>query len=318
MEKIHAWLLTEGAHGMISQVEGLAKALGASYQHKKIIYNSFWNFFPPKITPSIKNVFNFNEIINDKNNIQVPNILISCGRKSVIPSIVLKSVLKNNHQIYNIHIQDPKISSNKFDYIIVPEHDSLDGRNVITSKGAIHYISAEEIEDARNHLYLKNILTIILGGPNKYYSFLEDELKHIFNQIDELFLNNVDEVKIISSRRTPLNIIQFIKLKYQNNSKVVIDDSLSRQNYITALAQAKKIIVTSDSISMISEAATTGTPIFLARLKPIKNDYRFNKFIELFKKLNITKDLESKDQHWTYDKLYETKRIAEIIKNKIK
>ena len=68
---------------------------------------------------------------------------------------------------------------------------------------------------------------------------------------------------------------------------------------------------------MISEAAVTGTPIYLARLKSKKNDYRFIKFLDLFTKLNIIKDLDTSEQHWTYDKLYETKRIAEIIKNKI-
>jgi uncharacterized protein len=91
---------------------------------------------------------------------------------------------------------------------------------------------------------------------------------------------------------------------------------LQRQNYINALAEAKKIIVTSDSISMISEAATTGTPIYVAQLTPKKNDYRFNKFIELFKSLNIIKDLNS-EECWTYDGLYETKRVADIIKTKI-
>ena len=33
--------------------------------------------------------------------------------------------------------------------------------------------------------------------------------------------------------------------------------------------------------------------------------------------LNIIKDLETKEENWTYDKLYETKRIAELLKNKI-
>lgn len=68
---------------------------------------------------------------------------------------------------------------------------------------------------------------------------------------------------------------------------------------------------------MISEAAITGTPICLARLKSKKNDYRFINFINLFTKLNIIKDLDTSEQHWTYDKLYETKRIAQIIKNKL-
>ena len=53
------------------------------------------------------------------------------------------------------------------------------------------------------------------------------------------------------------------------------------------------------------------------QLKSNKNDYRFDKFLELFKKLNIIKDLDTREEHWTYDKLYETKRIAELLKNKI-
>ena len=68
---------------------------------------------------------------------------------------------------------------------------------------------------------------------------------------------------------------------------------------------------------MLSEAATTEVPIYLAKLQSNKNDYRFDKFLELFKKLNIIKDLDTREEHWTYDKLYETKRIAELLKNKI-
>ena len=51
MLKLKALLLTQGMHGMISQVEGLAKALGLSFRHETIQLKKFWNFFPPKFTP---------------------------------------------------------------------------------------------------------------------------------------------------------------------------------------------------------------------------------------------------------------------------
>ncbi len=38
-------------HGMISQVEGLAKALDLDFIHEKIEINNFWKLFPPKVTP---------------------------------------------------------------------------------------------------------------------------------------------------------------------------------------------------------------------------------------------------------------------------
>ena len=43
MGKLKGLLLTEGLHGMISQVEGLAKALELDYFHEKVELNNFWN-----------------------------------------------------------------------------------------------------------------------------------------------------------------------------------------------------------------------------------------------------------------------------------
>ena len=88
MSKLKGLLLTEGMHGMISQVEGLAKALDLDFTHEKIELNNFWKLIPPKFTPIKEFVF--------KNKInQNFDIVISCGRKSVIPSIFLKKKSKN-------------------------------------------------------------------------------------------------------------------------------------------------------------------------------------------------------------------------------
>ena len=101
MSKLKGLLLTEGMHGMISQVEGLAKALDIDYIHQKVELNKFTKFLPPKITP-VSNLF--------FKNFKIPefDLIISCGRKSVIPSIYLKKNSKK--KIINIHIQDPKVS----------------------------------------------------------------------------------------------------------------------------------------------------------------------------------------------------------------
>ena len=87
MSKLKGLLLTEGMHGMISQVEGLAKGLDIDFIHEKIELNDFWKLFPPKFTPINSFVF--------KNKIEKNfDIIISCGRKSIIPSIYLKKNLK--------------------------------------------------------------------------------------------------------------------------------------------------------------------------------------------------------------------------------
>ena len=149
MGKLKALLLTQGMHGMISQVEGMAKALNTEYSHKIVRLSFPWNLIPPKFTP-VSDVILADKIYLTEG--EVRSLIISCGRKSVIPSILLK---KKNPKIFTIHIQDPKVSFKNFDAIVAPEHDNLNGDNVYSSEGAIHYITESEIEKAKPYLIKK-------------------------------------------------------------------------------------------------------------------------------------------------------------------
>ena len=311
MSKLKGLLLTEGMHGMISQVEGLAKALDIDYIHQKVELNKFTKFLPPKITP-VSNLF--------FKNFKIPefDLIISCGRKSVIPSIYLKKNSKK--KITNIHIQDPKVSLKNFDYIIVPEHDGIKGNNVITSKGAIHYLTSDEIKKNSNYLTEilnkeKEYLLLILGGPNKYYDYNEKNLLDIFEKIQKLTLKNSLQAIIIPSMRTPQNIIDLAH-KFFGEQNLIIKN-VDKKAYLSGLAIAKFIIVTCDSTSMISESALTGKPIYIAEIPSKKDDYRFRQFRDLFKKLNIIKNLDDNLETWKYEILDETSKIAKLLKNKL-
>ena len=311
MLKLKALLLTQGMHGMISQVEGLAKALGLNFKHETIQLKKFWNIIPPKFTPV------FNGIL-EKKFVCDAKVVISCGRKSIIPSILLKKRFKN--QIFNIHIQDPKVNLNNFDSIVCPEHDGLHGENVIKTKGAIHYLTNEEIKKNTHYLKLRNeekkVVTFILGGPNKYYSFSEKQMDRIFAKIKNMFVSSKYKLIVIPSYRTPENILK-LAFNYFNQDHLVIKER-DKKAYLSSLSLASIIIVTCDSTSMISEAAMTGKPIYVAQMKPVRNNNRFKKFFESFKSLNIIKDLEDSLEKWRYEKLNETDRISEYIKEKLK
>ena len=69
---------------------------------------------------------------------------------------------------------------------------------------------------------------------------------------------------------------------------------------------------------MISEAAVTGKPIYVAQMKPKRSNARFENFYNEFKKLNVIRDLEDKIELWSYNQLNEVNRIAAEIKNRIK
>jgi uncharacterized protein len=312
MTKLKGLLLTEGMHGMISQVEGLAKALDLDFIHEKIELNSFWKLFPPKLTPVQDFVFK-NKINNEF------DIVISCGRKSVIPSIYLKKKLKN--KIINIHIQEPKVSLDNFDFVVAPEHDGLKGSNVLSSKGAVHYLTNRELEENENYLKSristkKKIVTLILGGPTRYYDYNNHVIEDIFLKIEQNFLKNNYQLILVPSMRTPQDIIEKAK-NYFDKDQVVVPN-VDKKAYLSSLKISDHIVVTCDSTSMISEAAITGKPIYVAQMPAIKNNQRFKSFFNLFESLNIIKELNNSVESWTYTKLDETNKIAEQIREKIK
>jgi len=311
MTKLKGILLTQGMHGMISQVEGLAKALDLDFNHHTVELNNFWKLIPPKITPISQKVFKKIEVKDF-------DVIISCGRKSVIPSIYLKK--NSSKKITNIHIQDPKVNLNNFSYVVAPEHDGLTGKNVYSTKGAMHYLTKEEIDNHTNYLEDKlqsgkEYFLLILGGPTKHYDYSESNIINIFDLFNDLITKNKLQGIIIPSMRTPKNTIDLAKNKLGEKNLVI--DTVDKKAYLSALSLAKFIAVTCDSTSMISEAALTGKPVYVADIPTKKNDQRIQKFKELFHQLNITKKLDTKLETWDYEILDETSRIANEIKKKL-
>ena len=312
MLELKALLLTQGMHGMVSQVEGLAKALGLSYKHQKIELKSFWNLIPPKISPISENLVKNKFVCDCK-------IIISCGRKSVIPSIALKKRLGN--QIFNIHIQDPKVSFEHFDLIVSPEHDRLRGENIINTTGAIHYLTKKEINDNSKYLGIekdkrKELVAFIIGGPNKYYNYSEKQIHELFNKVKTLFTPDKFKIIVIPSYRTPENILKIAFNTFSINHHVV--KNIDKKAYLSALAISNYIVVTCDSTSMISEAAMTEKPVYIAMMKSFKPTGRFKKFYSQLKDLGITRELEDRVESWSYNSLNEVNRIAPIVKAKMK
>ena len=214
MRYFKALLLTEGAHGMVSQVEGLAKALKLDFNHCFVNLKKPWRYFPINLVPVSKSVIDgkIPEQIEDQ-------VLISCGKNSIISSLFLK---RNNKNLFNIHIQNPKVNFSNFDLIVAPEHDQIKGSNVLSTFGALHYITKQEIDNSNNFFSKYNlsekdkIVSLILGGPNRYYDFNEIDLGNIFLSIKDNFLDKGFKLILVRSRRTPDNIIDFAKKFFLN------------------------------------------------------------------------------------------------------
>ena len=304
------WSLTDGSQGMISQTKGLANELSINIKEVKTEIIFPWNRLQPGILPIFSWIFKNKLPTNE-----IPDVVISCGRKSVYLSVYLKKKYPN---IINIHIQNPKISSKYFSFVIAPNHDALYGENIINSTGAIHHFKKKN--NLKNHYEIntQNLITCIIGGENNHYNFSKENTLDLCDRIKKIkSYNNNREILVITSRRTNKEIKNILKNELNSISKLWFGEG--KNPYEFALYNSSYFIITSDSTSMISEASISGKPIYVYQLPMKRKSKRFIRFHEEFKKMNITKDLNTLDklENWTYRKLEESERIAGIIKKRI-
>ena len=192
---------------------------------------------------------------------------------------------------------------------------------IISTKGAIHYLTTNEIDDNKHYLksFIKKddrkIWSLILGGPTKYYDYSTKNMKHIFSIFYKLLKKHNFQLVVIPSMRTPLNTIHYAKEFFGENHTIIMD--VDKKAYLSALGLSENIVITCDSSSMISEAALTGKPIYVANILPKRNDKRFQNFRNLFRELNIIRNLGEEIENWNYEKIDETNRVAKILKSKI-
>ena len=301
--KFKIWAVTDGSQGMVSQVVGLSKQLSNNITHIKTDLIFPWSKLQPGFLPIYKWIFK-NKIPDDK-----PDLLVSCGRKSVYFSLYCK---KKYHKLFNIHIQNPKISAKNFNYIVSPNHDNFFGSNVLNSVGALHHF--KKVNKSTN----SQLLTCIVGGDNQHYHFNYKDAYKLCDKLCELKKNHLNiDLKVITSRRTSKLIKEILNKKLKDIA--TIWNGEGENPYEEAIKSSSFFIVTSDSTSMISEAAISGRPIYIYHLPFKRKSARISNFHDEFSKIGITRDLKNVQhlENWEYNVLNESDRIGSIIKKRI-
>ena len=307
-----AWCLTDGSAGMISQVRGLAEALNVNYELKVVKLNFPWSKLPVNLLPlsnmMFKNLSDFN--LNSK----APDILISCGKRSIYASLFIKK--KSIKRVFSIHIQNPRVNTNNFDIVVAPSHDNVIGHNVITTDLAINHITpklldkhAEKMKDSFGSIQ-KPICTVFIGGKSRNYKFDQSNVIELAKTLDKVMNNNNVQMFIVFSRRTDEFIKDYLKKKY---SKQNIVWEGKENPYLALMHYSKYLICTSDSVSIISESVSAKKPVFIYKLPTSKRNNRIESFISTLVKKNYVKILSDRLDDYSNSYENETTEVAKTI-----
>ena len=307
-----AWCLTDGSAGMISQVRGLAEALNVNYELKVVKLNFPWSKLPVNLLPLSNVMFkNLNDFNLDS---KAPDILISCGKRSIYASLFIKK--KSIKRVFSIHIQNPRVNTNNFDIVVAPSHDNVIGDNVITTDLAINHITpklldkhAEKMKDSFGSIQ-KPICTVFIGGKSRNYKFDQSNVIELAKTLDKVMNNNNVQMFIVFSRRTDEFIKDYLKKKY---SKQNIVWEGKDNPYLALMHYSKYLICTSDSVSIISESVSSKKPVFIYKLPSSKRYNRIDSFLSTLVEKKYVKILSDKLEDYSNSYTNETMEVARII-----
>jgi uncharacterized protein len=280
------WLLSDGKAGHETPLTGVAEALGARFELRRVGSRAVFAALAPfgPIDPRHR---------GGKGPLAgpYPDICMASGRRTVPYLRALKALSPGTFCVY---FKDPRTRRSGADVLVVMEHDDLQGPNILTTKTAPHRLSQAVLRDARAdpNPTLAALATprvaVLIGGDSRHHRFSEANIRALMGHLKTLHRGGAS-LMITVSRRTPLTLQdQVFALRSLNN--VEVWDGRDPNPLAQYLALADAVIVTADSINMVGEAAATGQPVHL--FHPTGSHAKFDAFQAGLAKIATLRNLD--------------------------
>ena len=306
-----SWILTDGKVGLDNQCLGLAEALGLDPVFKKIGLRSPWRLAFPIIPYLHPHAFRPGDALAPP----WPDIVIAGGRTGAAAALMVSR--QSGGRTFTIQIQNPHVRPREFGAMAVGVHDGVTGKNVSVIKGALNRITPGKLAEAIDRFPALAALpqprvAVLLGGANRCYRFNRAEAEAIAGQLQEVSRQGYS-LMVTASRRTGDENQAIIKAAL--GEKDFFWDGTGENPLFAMLGLADHILVTSDSISMVSEAATTGKPVQVIHLPG--GDRKFRAFHQLLESGNHVRPFTGTIESWNNSRLNDTEEAAALVNSLI-
>lgn len=303
-----AWVLTEGHIGMENQALGLAEALGLDPAIKRLWPRAPWRFLPPRLWPAPLRAPGH---AGDALAPPWPDLLITCGKRATAPALAIRRA--SGGRTFAVHISDPRMPATKFDLLVVSAHDPPRGENVVVVRGTVHRVTQAKLEaearrlEARLKGLPRPLVAVLIGGSNRKHKVRGEAMERLASQLVSLCRDAGAGLAITASRRTGAANEAILRRRLAG-MPAEIWDGAGENPYFGYLGLADAIVVSADSVSMVSEACSTGKPVHVARLATMSR--RLEAFHAGLERDGLTRPFDGALHDWRYDPLDDTAAAA--------
>ncbi len=303
------WVLSEGIAGTENQCLGVAEALGLEPEIKRVMLQQPWKSLSPYLG------FEMGITFTPALHTPWPDLLIASGRKSIAASRYIKR--KSGGKCFTVQIQDPRIDPATFDLVALAKHDPTRGENVLVTTASPNRITEERLDQAvRDFPALKTIklprVAVLIGGNSQAYHMSTETMRNLCDRLKLLDAG----LMITASRRTGEENLCILQEEMGGHPDTYIWDGTGENPYFGFLSWADFIFVTADSASMLSEAATTGKPVYMISLEG--GSKRMRALHKNLMDAGAVRFFDKRLESWCYPPLNDAQVIATRIKEELK
>jgi mitochondrial fission protein ELM1 len=313
---LRIWAVTDGRAGIENQALGLAEAIGrrapAEIHLKRVHLRTPWRWLHPGFTPAPRQALT---IASDQIEPPWPDIWIGCGRASIPFSMGVRQWSGGRTLV--VQLQDPRVNPREFDLVAPPQHDGLEGRNVLPIVGACHRVTPQRIIDEAGPplAFLaeqtRPRFAALIGGKSKRQDIRARRARALSETLALLKNGSGGSLAVTLSRRTGEAARTAFAAHLAPHCALFYDPSIDdgANPYFAMLAAADAIFVTADSVNMATEAAATGKPIHVLPVDGTGG--KLDLFHKTLRERGCARPFRFPIEFWQYPPLLETERAAQ-------
>ena len=258
------WIVTDGAAGNERQALALAQAMQIEAHTLRTGLRGPWAWFAPRLPAGLR--VGVDAALRRRLRAPWPALAIGCGRDGALLTRWLRHA--SGGKTFTVQILDPRVDPKHFDLVVAPRHDALEGSNVIQTIGALNPVDADWLGEGLTRFPTLAQLprprtAVLIGGSRRGLDMTSVWFETFVARINALAARDGGSLMVTTSRRTPEAWRRISRDRLRADCVHFWNGPEDGENpYQGYLGAADRIVVTPDSVNMLSEACATGKPVF--------------------------------------------------------
>lgn len=307
-------IMTEGYAGLENQALGLAEAACLAPAICRITPRPLHARLPAAWWPRPARAVTGLEGLGE-------GLLISAGGTAA----AVAAALRRRDRRTVVCVQNPRLPLDRFDLVVANAHDGLSGPNLIVTRTALHRASPEALSRASDlwrprlgRMFGRpddsGLLAVLVGGSNGRFRLDVATAAPLAAALVAGAARRGLRIALTPSRRTAPPVVDLFRDALRPVGGWVWDGG-GENPYLGLLSCASAIVVTADSISMVSEACATGAPVFVAALPG--RSRRIARFLDLLTREGRIRRFDGDLAPWPVRPIDDTAAAAHEMRHRL-